>query len=263
MAGEIDSTGCAMQIATLTRRTVLLGTLAALAAQVCRAQPSWPASVQLGCVENEPMTDTALGILREAYRRIGIEVVGVPMPPERAAAAVNAGEFFGDVTHVAGIDAVYPNLVRVPVALISFEVLAFTYGRDLPLRAWPDLQPYRICIRRGLKSIEKATASFPQVSAVSQSANIFNMLKHGRCDVAVLPDTAWLELERLNIRGMRTQDTPLQSWPLYHYVHKTHAAVIPALTQALQEMQKSGFLAARQADFSKRLRQARRGLSSE
>ncbi|GAB2875798.1 transporter substrate-binding domain-containing protein [Pseudoduganella ginsengisoli] len=209
------------------------------------------------------MTDTALAILREAYRRIGIKVVGVPMPPERAAAAINAGEFFGDVTHVAGIDAVYPNLVRVPVALMSFDALAFTYGRDLPLRAWPDLQPYRICIRRGLKSIEKATSSFPQVSIVSQSANIFSMVKLGRCDVAVLPDTAWLELERLNIRGMRTQDPPLQSWPLYHYVHKANAAVIPALTQALQDMQKSGYLADQQAGFNKRLQQARRTLSGE
>lgn len=79
--------------------------------------------------------------------------------------------------------------------------------------------------------------------------------------MAVLPDTAWLELERLNIRGMRTRDTPLQSWPLYHYVHKAHAAVIPVLTQALQEMQKSGYLAGKQADFSKRLQQARRSLS--
>lgn len=249
-----------MRIATLTRRTVVLATLATHA---CLAQPPWPASVQLGCVENEPMMDTSLVILREAYRRIGIEAVGVPMPAERAAAAINAGEFFGDVTHVAGIEAVYPNLVRVPVALISFEALAFTHGRDLPLRAWPDLQPYRICIRRGFKSIEKATAGFPQVSAVSQSANIFSMVKLGRCDVAVLPDSAWLELERLNMRGMRTPDTALQSWPLYHYVHKANAAVIPALTRALQEMQKNGYLADKQADFNKRVQQARRNLSSD
>lgn len=242
----------------------MVAMLATLATPACMAQQqSLPTSVQLACVENDPLTDAALAILREAYRRIGIDAVGVRMPPERAVSALNAGEYFGDVIHVAGIEAVYTNLARVPVPLISFDALAYTYGRDLPVRSWSDLQPYRVCIRRGIKAIERATEGLPQVSAVNQYGNIFSMVKLGRCDVAILPDSAWLEMEKLDVRGIRSLDTPMQSWPLYHYVHKSHASVIPALTQALQEMQKSGYLAARQADFGKRLQQVRRMLSGE
>lgn len=95
----------------------------------------------------------------------------------------------------------------------------------------------------------------------TQGCHAQTQVKIGRCDVAVLPDSAWLEMEKLGVRAMRSQETPMQTWPLYHYVHKSNTAIIPLLTQALQDMQKSGYLAQKPADFNRRLQQVRRNLS--
>ncbi len=244
-------------------QTALTLTLALSLPSPAMAQtPSLPSSVQLVRTENDPLSDAALAILREAYRRVGVDALSTPLPPERSLTALNAGEYFGDVIHMAGIDTPYPNLVRVPVPVISFDALAFTDGRKLSLGSWADLQAHHVCIRRGIKAIERASEGLPQLSVVNQYAFIFNMLKIGRCDVAVLPHSAWLEAERLDIKGLHSIDPPLQSWPLYHYVHKSHAAIVPLLTQALQAMQKSGYLAARQAEFERLVQNARRGIGT-
>ncbi|MES2261936.1 MAG: hypothetical protein V4724_25735 [Pseudomonadota bacterium] len=215
-----------------------------------------PPTVYLARTENEPLIDVTFTILKEAYRRIGVDAQEKTLPGERSLSELNAGEYFGDVMHIAGLEKVYTNLVPVP--LIHFDAVAFTDGRHLQLAGWTDLQPYRVCIRRGIKAIELATTGIAQVNLVNQYEFIFRMLKLGRCEVAVLPYSSWLLAERQDLAGLRSLEPPLQSWPLYHYVHQSHADIIPALTQALLALQKNGFAAERQAEFARRVEEARR-----
>src|SRR5471032_2166010 len=182
--------------------------------------------VHLAKIENEPIIEQVFPILKEAYRNIGISAVGQDMPGERSLAMVNSGEFFGDIVHVEGLEKYYPNIVRIPVPLMHFDAVAFTARGDLFFIGWSSMTPYVVCIRRGIKAIEFATAGMKNVSTVNSYEQIFAMLKVGRCDVAVLPRNAWLNAQQLNIKGVRSLEPPLQTWPLYHYVHRYHVDII-------------------------------------
>ena len=243
-----------MFVAAARSRTMLMAAPLALALAVLPAGAGQlPAAVQLAHPENEALSGASYVILKEAYRRLGIDAEQVTLPGERALQMVNSGQYFGDVMHGAGMELIYPNLVRVPVPLLDIDVRVFTYGHTLAIADWAGLKPYRVCIRRGIKMVERATAGMDNVLAVSQYEFIFNMLKMGHCEVAVLPRSAWLEAQRLQINGLREQDTPLQLWPSYHYVYKSHAELVPALSAQLRKMRESGDMARAEADLEKRL----------
>ena len=213
----------------------------------------WPHQVQLASTEHEALSGIAFAIVQEAYRRIGIEAGRADLPGERALQMLNAGDYDGDVMHMAGLDAVYPKLLRVPVPVIEFDAVAFSIDVASPPDNWAGLRPYRVCVRRGIKAIEGATAGLPHVLPVNQYANIFGMLKAGRCDVAVLPRSAWVDAARLHVSGLHESSAPLQHWPLYHYVYSSHADLVPALSAELLKMQKSGYMARKQAELTRQL----------
>lgn len=212
----------------------------------------------LAAVENEPLIDQVFPIVKEAYSRTGISAFNRKLLGERTLAMLNSGEFFGDVAHVEGLEKYYGNMVRVPVPLIHFDAVAFTVRRDLTVHDWSSLTPYHVCIRRGIKAIELATAGMKNLFVVSTYEQIFAMLKVRRCDVAVLPRQAWIDIGRLSIKGIRSSEPPLQTWPMYHYVHKSHAAIVPLMTRELRAMQKSGELQKKEDEFWSRVEDARR-----
>ncbi|MES2259657.1 MAG: hypothetical protein V4724_14130 [Pseudomonadota bacterium] len=75
-----------------------------------------PHTVHLARAVSDPLVDFASSLLREAYHRLGIDIVDDMPPGERALRALNAGDYFGDIVHMAGLELFYPNLVRVPVS---------------------------------------------------------------------------------------------------------------------------------------------------
>lgn len=236
----------------------LLILLISLVANSAIAAQRLPEEVLLARTENEPLNDLAFHILEEAYGRLGTKVIGVLVPAERALLMVNSGDAFGDVIHIDGLESAYPNLIPIPVPLMSADALVFAADRRLTPTNWASLAKYQLCIRRGIKSIELAVEAQPTVVVVNQYESIFKMLKAGRCNVAVLPSHAWLEAQRLQVTGLHSADRPLQSWPLYHYVHKSHSAIIPQLETQLRTLHDDGFIANKQAEFYNHLEAARR-----
>jgi polar amino acid transport system substrate-binding protein len=120
------------------------------------------------------------------------------------------------------------------------------------------LQNYRVCIRHGIKVIEMAAARMHKLEVVDDYRIAFDMLKAGHCDVAVLPRQAWFEAQRLQVTGLRAMEPPLQSWPMYHYVGKAHADIVPALSNVLTQMQKSGLFDSEDAAFQRSMDEVRR-----
>lgn len=215
-------------------------------------------SVWLARTEDEPITDVAAAILTKVYGSLGMQVNQVHAPGERALALANTGEAFGDVMHMEGIEKTYTNLLRIPVPLITFDAVAFTYRRPLQVTGWASVSNSHVCIRRGIKAIEAATAGFPHLQVLNSYESVFEMLKLGHCELAVLPSASILNAQRLRISGIRFHDVPLQSWPLYHYVHKSHADLVPGLTESLKALQANGYLAAQQQGLQKRITEANR-----
>jgi polar amino acid transport system substrate-binding protein len=199
----------------------------------------------------------AFRIVHEAYHRLGIEVRGELLPNARALISADRGETDGDVIRIAGIEASYPNLVRVPEPVLNFETVAFTTGLTFEVAGWDSLRPYGICVFRGMKVAEQGTEGMNRTMA-NDAGQVIEMLRAGRCDVAVLGPTSWIDIDRLHAGPMRALEPPIATVPLFHYVNRRHADLAPRLAETLRRMREDGTVTALSAPEDEAIEAARR-----
>jgi polar amino acid transport system substrate-binding protein len=114
---------------------LLLATLALNPA--CLAQP---AKLSLTTGGAPPLTASPNhpGFLPELakalFKRIGVEVEVTTVPTERSLINVNSGIDDGDLFRVAGVEAEYPNVIRVPEKIMDNDFVAFTKRGDIRIR---------------------------------------------------------------------------------------------------------------------------------
>jgi polar amino acid transport system substrate-binding protein len=225
------------------RLALTLCCAAAAAVAVALAAPAAAQSLTLSVTQDDTKVADAFRVLQEAYRRIGITVEPRYLPNARALLAAERGETDGDVMRIAEIAESYPTLVRVPEPVITLDLVAFTAGLSFRVDGWESLRPFSICVLRGLKVAELATEGMGRMMAngIDQA---LTMLQHGRCEVAVLIDQTWLDIDRLHAGPMRALNPPVAMLPLFHYVHRRHADLVPAIAAALRQLHADGTVAA-------------------
>lgn len=199
--------------------------------------------IRLSLQPDDPISTTAFSIVSEAYRRLGYNPQAVLLPAERALSSAAQGQTDADTVRAAGIEKRYPQLLPVPVVLLQVESYAFTTGRELALRSWEDLRPYRLCVRFGIKLLLEKTEGLDRVFSDSVPHTV-QLLRAGRCDVAILSQMAWLDIDAMQAGPLRQSSVPLAVTPLYHYLHQRHRALLPKLSQVLRDMQREGRIAA-------------------
>jgi polar amino acid transport system substrate-binding protein len=184
-------------------------------------------------------------ILKEAYQQLGIEVVIKVVPQARSLILSNEGEIDGEIARINGLEAQYPNLVRVPVVLIEQEGMAFVRKeKAFPLKGWDSLRPYSIVAMNGVKWSTDGTQGMDRVVMVTQPEQVFQMLETGRAEVALGPRlSGLLQIKRLGFTDLQALEPPLVVNELYHYLNNKHSAVLlPRITAVLQQMEASGRL---------------------
>jgi len=225
--------------------TVLAGLLLFLSAQ--------PATAELFALTTSYpppySTEDAQGILdrvlREAFSRTGHDVRFLRLPAERALLDADAGLADGVVARIHGIDALYPNLVRVPSAtLVSRDFVAFSRKGLGPIRRWEDLASFNIVYVRGWKIVEQNVPEAKSVLAVDGSRRAFRLLARGRADVVINARLDGAVVARQEgIRDLVIHEPPLTSRSLYPYLHVDHQAMVPDLAAALDAMKADGSFA--------------------
>ncbi len=183
-----------------------------------------------------------LNVLKNAYQQLGVEVAAKKYPGIRSLVIANEGvQVDGEVMRKAGITQQYPNLIQVPVPVFEAKMVAFTRpDRELVIENWDALKRYRVGGRRGIASIENRLKGFDSVTWVDEQKQIYQMLKYGRIDVAVLPEMVAKTVAIRTGVAIKILSPALEVVPLYHYLHKRHAAVVPQLTETLREMERTG-----------------------
>ena len=175
-----------------------------------------------------------------AFQRAGVKAVVREVSPERSAVLANEGTTDGDVGRSSGLEKTYPNLVQVPEPIFLYAPTAFSYQRFDVTGGWESLRSHTVCIRRGLRQTEQRTREL-QRQILADEATMLRMLAAGGCDVAVM--------ERNNglARAAMAADPPLlrllppmEVMPLYIYLHKSHAGLVPKLSAALRQMRADG-----------------------
>jgi polar amino acid transport system substrate-binding protein len=179
-------------------------------------------------------------LMRAACRRIGIDLVVLPMPHERALINADTGVEDGDLYRAPGFEQDYPNLVQVPEPLLLQDFVALTMRADLVVRGWDDLRPLAVAYVTGNKIIERHLAGHPQVTTVRDNALAIGLLAGGRADVVII--NRWVGLIAAREAGLaaRALEPPLLRVPMHAYLHRRHAALAAPLAQALVELRRDG-----------------------
>jgi polar amino acid transport system substrate-binding protein len=195
---------------------------------------------------NEPPFTTIDGtgfvdaVAGEMFRRAGVRLRLVRLPAERGLLNANAGIDDGDLVRIAGLEAHYPNLVRVPEKLLDWDFTAFAKDAALPAR-WETLRTRPVGHIRGWKIYEQHLAGTPHVVTAEDSAQLFRQLQRGRIEVALYARWQGLSLiRREGLKGVHALEPPLATREMFIYLHRRHAALAPQLAAALRAIKAEG-----------------------
>lgn len=92
----------------------------------------------------------------ELFNRLDMEAEIVYSSTERSLPDVNAGVFDGEGNRIAGMEAQYPNLRRVPEPNMTMEFVAFA-KHEHKIEGWDSIRDLDIGIVRGWRILEDNT----------------------------------------------------------------------------------------------------------
>lgn len=177
--------------------------------------------------------------LRAVYRRAGLDVRFVPLPQKRSLHSADSGELDAEAGRVAGIERTYTNLVRVDEKIADLVCAAFA-RRDSGVAAYSDdlLDSLRVGHVHGVLWAEQKMAGRPSTT-VGDYEGLVNILLHGRVDLIL--GSRYSVRSVLAGMGGQGRDVVLlepliRIVPMYHYVHRKNAHLIPLLEKAIREL---------------------------
>lgn len=177
----------------------------------------------------------------EAFRRIGHPArVQVYDSSERALINANGGIDDGTVLRIRGLEAQYPNLIRVPEKVMDNDFVAYSLQHHFVARDWDSLQPYQVSYILGWKVFESNLPQSVSATRVRSPEQLFSLLRLGRTEVVLYE--RWQGLWRARELGLPVKviEPPLANAEMFMYLHKTHAHLVPRLADTLAAMKRDG-----------------------
>ena len=152
----------------------------------------------------------------------------------------DAGIDDGEAMRIAGLEKQYPNLIRVPEALISNDFVAYATHVQSTTPDWKSLEPYVVSYMIGWKIFENNVRNVKEVTQVRDADQLFGLLANGRTDLALYE--RWQGLQRVRQLGLKAYalEPPLARTDMFIYLNKKHEALVPRVAQALARMKANG-----------------------
>ena len=195
---------------------------------------SWP----LHSADGKGLVDR---VLRQAARRARLRFELQALPAERSLRNANAGLDDGDGPRVFEMDQIFPALVRVPEPLVTYDFVAVTREPALQVQRWEDLAGRHVAIIRGWKIVERQVQAPASLVAVRTPRSLMGLLAAGRAEVVVLERSmAQALVAELGIADARVLDPPLESRPMYLFLHRSHSQHTASLARALRGLKADG-----------------------
>ncbi len=195
----------------------------------------------------QPPLNTAQGsgfmdrVAAEALAKIGYRLQTIRLPAERGLRNSNAGIDDGEMSRIAGLEKLYPNLIRVPEKIMDWEFNAFA-NREIRMDgAWSALSPYVVAYINGWKILEKNVPVAAQITKVKNPEQLFSILQKDRADVIIYERWGGLQMiQQQHLNNTLILTPPLATKEMFIYLHKKHKHLVPRLARALSEMKQSG-----------------------
>lgn len=176
------------------------------------------------------------------FREVGLEaeLLIYPTATERGMLNANEGVDDGLAMRVAGLEKQYPNLIRVPEPIAINDFVAITTKHRFATTGWDSLQPYAVSYTIGWKVFEQNVPKGRELTLVRDAEQLFTLLARDRTDVVLYE--RWQGVAQTRAMGLQVQvmEPPLVRTPMYMYLHKKHAALVPRAAQALARLKQNG-----------------------
>lgn len=189
-----------------------------------------------------PETNLVESIVSEGFKRANIPFTYQTLPAERSLRNVNFGIDDVEAGRIWDIAKTYPNLVRIPVAIHSIDIVLLM-KKDLHIHKTSDLASYNVGLIRGVKIAESiANKAKPlSVTIATSYLMLIKMLNNNRIDVILTSKIALLTmLSEIKENGLIMTSQPLVTLPLYTYLNKKHEALVPKLEASYKSMNEDG-----------------------
>lgn len=175
------------------------------------------------------------------FGQLGYAVEIVKLPAERALINANAGLDDGDAFRVAGLEKRYRNLVPVPESVFSVEFVLITREGGPGEMDWAALEGRSVGIINGWKIVESNLAGVANLTHVSMSGQLFELLQRGRVDFIVFTRQAGRRfIQSHALEGLEIQKRPLARRDMYLYLNDKHADLAARVAVVLKGMKASG-----------------------
>ncbi|WDE01569.1 substrate-binding periplasmic protein [Thalassomonas actiniarum] len=179
--------------------------------------------------ENVASIQICEDILVQAYQGLGITPAIVEFPGRRALFAANSGKTDAELCRIDNISRQYPNLIKVEPPLVELSIIALSIAPLPEIKTKADLTGYSLGSQRGMKAAE----NYFQEHNVLYENNINQVIKlldNGLVDYAILSLGAVRKIQQTRARDdFVIHLPPLFQHKLYHYIHKRHRHLLPAL----------------------------------
>lgn len=232
---------------------VLVCGLAALPAGAL-AQPTTAGPVQIATNIERSYFPPAEALLKRAYATLGLEVTYLQLPLPRAQLEMRTGRVDAVAMRTETYFEQSPFVRKVDVPLLQLHLYA--YGRPPCPRAISveELSRRRVSMQRGMAAAEALLPESARLLA-NTPADAFLNLATGTADYALTLSTPWMVEVPVQTRqgAICVVPTPLARTALYHGVHESHAAWVPALEQALRAMRERGEIQQAWADYEREI----------
>ncbi|WP_426416491.1 substrate-binding periplasmic protein [Aestuariirhabdus sp. LZHN29] len=220
---------------------VLLGLAGWLATSARAETPTLYATM----IANSHLQCMASKVMGRVYGNLGMRMEVLPMPAKRALAYSSSGQADAELLRLEGFSKQYPDLLPVPEPYLGFSGVAFSGPVVGTISGWKDLRAYRVGVVRGVRYSNEGTEGMERILA-NDLPQLFDLLEKGRVSVVVTSRVSGsVEVARRGLTpSIVVNGQPLYERPLYHYVHRDHAALIPLLDAEIRRMKASGELQA-------------------
>lgn len=189
---------------------------------------------------------TIIAKLEKAFAMSGVKFSTINLPSNRSLALSNEGVIDGEISRVGNLHEVtnhkYSNLVRIEHKVLSVWISVFSNQSDIEVNSTADLKNYSVCFINGRKYFDDVFEPIVKPSfliKVNSDLQAFNLLQKNRVDLVI---TTSVEGEQLIKQQAKFADIrevkKLIELPIYAYINKKHAALLPELTANLAKVER-------------------------
>ena len=221
--------------------TIILG--AFFIQQSVRAQTDFTNDQELPAVKVAMSEDQSIiieRILYEGLKRSGYQMIAKATGMRTAVADVNYGDAVILPLQTDGWDKLYPNLIKVPVAIEDVEFTAYSQsGSSHQFSRWEDMTGLRMGYRWQNESVENniSRTNAGKLVTLNDINELWASLLGGEIDVVLLPRMSHYEYRFPS--GIKRSGV-VEKQPAYTYINNKHEHLVPLLEKAYREMFNDG-----------------------